>query len=235
MPGKITIYKTFLIAQINYVASIFTPSDEQLAILESKMERFVTKGFSLAKDRIYAPTSEGGLGLFKLKDFITALQCGWTKRAIASVNDNWKYTMATLAGGDVCYSVIDRFTMNKVGSILGNLVTSFCMFKEPYCKVGNNFLGMQIYCNKSFGYGRGMVNKLDEEFFSITELGQNRDRILKVTWLDLTVLGVLNGKAEVEDIIGCRLTNEKYGILVRYIQYSKKEILEGGRESNASA
>jgi hypothetical protein len=228
LPGKITIYKTFLISQINYVASIFTPNDEQLMCLENKMERFVTKGFSLSKDRIYAPISEGGLGLFKLKDFITALQCGWTKRAVTSINDNWKYTLATLAGGDVCNVVADRFTMSNVGSTFGNLVTSFCKFKEAYCQVGNNFMGMQPYCNNAFGYGRGMANKLDEEFFSITELGQNRDRILKITWLDLTVQGELKGKAEVEYAIGCRLTNEKYGFLVNTYNIALKKYWKDG-------
>ncbi len=182
LPGKITIYKTFLISQINYVASIFTPNEEQLICLENKMEHFVTKGFSLSKERIYAPVSEGGLGLFKLKDFITALQCGWIKRAVTSVNDNWKYTLATLAGGDVYNVVADRFTMSNIGSTLGNLVTSFCKFREAYCQVDNNFMCMQLYCNNAFGHGRGMANKLDEEFFSVTELGQNRDRLLNIMW-----------------------------------------------------
>jgi hypothetical protein len=229
LPGKITIYKTFLISQINYVASIFTPNEEQLVCLENKLELFVTKGFSLSKDRIYAPVSEGGLGLFKLQDFITALQCGWIKRAVTSINDNWKHTIATLAGGDVCNVVADRFTMDTIGSTLGNLVISFCKFKEAYCRVGNNFMSMQLYCNNAFGYGRGMVNKLDENFFSITELGQDRDRLLKITWLDLTVQGILKGKDDVEYAIGCRLTNEKYNLLSSTYNIARKKygIMDG--------
>jgi hypothetical protein len=53
---------------------------------------------------------------------------------------------------------------------------------------------------------------------------------LKVTWLDLTVLGVLKGKAEVEDIIGCRLTNEKYGNLVNTYNIAKKKYWKEGEK-----
>jgi hypothetical protein len=67
-----------------------------------------------------------------------------------------------------------------------------------------------------------MVNKLDEEFFSITELGQNRDRLLNITWLDLTVHGELKGKAGVEYALGCSLTNEKYGFLANTYNIARK-------------
>jgi hypothetical protein len=68
-----------------------------------------------------------------------------------------------------------------------------------------------------------MVNKLDEEFFSITELGQNRDRLLKITWLDLTVHGELKGKAGVEYALGSSLTNEKYGFLANTYNIARKK------------
>jgi hypothetical protein len=125
--------------------------------------------------------------------------------------------------------------MLNVGTVLGKLIKSFCVFKEAYGKVGNNFMGMQIYCNNSFGYGRGMISKLDEDFFSITELGHNRDRLLKITWLDLTVMGELKGKIEVEDITGCRLTNEKYGNLVNAYNIAKRKYGKEGEKTTPLA
>ncbi len=47
LPGKITVYKTFLLSQINYVAAALSPSDEILNSLKRKMELFVTKGLSI--------------------------------------------------------------------------------------------------------------------------------------------------------------------------------------------
>ena len=66
LPGKIPVYKTLLIPQINYIATILTPPKETRNILNNMMEKFVTKGLSIAKNRLYANTAEGGLGLFDL-------------------------------------------------------------------------------------------------------------------------------------------------------------------------
>ncbi len=81
LPGKIVVYKTFLIPQLNYIASVLTPSINVLSTLEKKLESFVTRGLSIAKSKIYAPVKEGGLGLFILRDFISSLQCNWIKRS----------------------------------------------------------------------------------------------------------------------------------------------------------
>jgi hypothetical protein len=47
LPGKITVYKTFLLSQINYIAAALLPSEEILSSLERKMELFVTRGLSI--------------------------------------------------------------------------------------------------------------------------------------------------------------------------------------------
>jgi hypothetical protein len=53
------------------------------------MENFVTKGITIARDRIYRPIHEGGLGLIPLEQYIQGLHCSWFKRA---------YTMAKTIG-----------------------------------------------------------------------------------------------------------------------------------------
>jgi hypothetical protein len=71
--GKIAIYKSLFIPQINYVATIFTPSVDTISDLEKIMEKFVLKGFNIAVNRCYLPIVKGGIGMFKLKDFISRL------------------------------------------------------------------------------------------------------------------------------------------------------------------
>jgi hypothetical protein len=89
LTAKISIYKSLLLPQINYVASVFAPTGEILTHLENSIEQFVLKGINIAKDRVYLPVDRGGLGLFRLTDFISALQCSWIKRTYHSLNDNW--------------------------------------------------------------------------------------------------------------------------------------------------
>ena len=91
LQGKITVYKTLLMPQLNYIGTILTPDRDTLVEIEQMMERFVTSGFQIAKSRLYVPANLGGIGLFQLETFINALQCTWIKRAFENCNDNWKY------------------------------------------------------------------------------------------------------------------------------------------------
>jgi hypothetical protein len=202
LPGKITIYKTFLLSQINYIATIMTPSQETIDSLEEKMEKFVVKGFSLSADKIYSPVKAGGLGMFKLGDFIVSLQCSWIKRCAQSCNDNWKYRLANLSGGDVSMLSNDNITRNAVGNTLSCLVNSYSHFKSKYATLGNNYLTVPIYCNPAFGYDRGNRKKLDDEFFGIAHPGPYRDRVLKLTWDSLVINGIFLTKPELEVILG---------------------------------
>ncbi len=99
LTGKLSVYKSLILPQLNYVAAIMTPDDQQVNQIEKAMESFVTKGFSIAKERLYLPVNEGGLGMFKLLDFIRGLQCNWFKRCHNLVNDNWRATLTKLGGG----------------------------------------------------------------------------------------------------------------------------------------
>ncbi len=188
LTGKISIYKSLLLPQINYVASIITPSDAILAQLELIMERFVTRGLNISSRKCYTPVDKGGLGMFKLRDFIASLQCSWIKRCYHSVNDNWRSKLIECGGGDITKLVADEWMKNRVGPILRNIATSFSMFKENYSKLANNYKQMQVYGNNAFGYGRGMKNKLDEDFFGI-DLNlsiETRKKLITTTWDTIT-------------------------------------------------
>jgi hypothetical protein len=50
LPGRITIYKTLLMPQLNYIATILTPTNEILDRLSHIFEGFVTKGLTFQKN-----------------------------------------------------------------------------------------------------------------------------------------------------------------------------------------
>jgi hypothetical protein len=140
LPGKIVVYKTFLILQINYLTAVLTPGAEKIQTLEKKMVAFVTKGINFSKNKIYAAVREGGLGLFNPTDFIFSLQCNWIKRSYRNITDNWKYRLATTSGGNILDLACDRKTIDNSGTVLNNIISSFCLFKQQFTKMGNNFL-----------------------------------------------------------------------------------------------
>ena len=54
LPGKITVYKTLLLPQLNYIASILTPTENMLNEISKIMENFVTQGLNIAKNPLYS-------------------------------------------------------------------------------------------------------------------------------------------------------------------------------------
>jgi hypothetical protein len=158
------VYKTVLLPQINYIASVLTPSKDTIVNLSTIMENFVCKGFNIAKNRLYMKPKEGGLGLFNLEIFINALQCTWIKRIINSCNDNWKIDL-WLASDCNIEQIYRIDTENIVGSTLKNIVFSFKKFCVNFVSINQNFRKICIFENDSFGFGRNMQTKFDSEFF----------------------------------------------------------------------
>ena len=52
LTGKITVYKTLLLPQLNYIGTILMPDQETLSEISDLIENFVTQGFQIAKKRL---------------------------------------------------------------------------------------------------------------------------------------------------------------------------------------
>jgi hypothetical protein len=177
------------------------------------MEGFVLGGLSMARDRIYKKVGEGGLGLFTLSDFISALQCTWIKRCVQSVNDNWRYRLALYGNGNPTLVVNDGIVREELGTVLNNLIDSFCKFKGKYSIIENNYMHMPIYWNPGFGYGRGLMHKLDEHFFEINGDMAKRNLVVGITWNSLSNNGWLLSRVEIHARHGIFFTEEKFQLL----------------------
>jgi hypothetical protein len=235
LPGRITIYKTLLIPQINYIATILTPPEQTIRTLQTKMEKFVLGSLTMAKDRIYRPVGVGGLGLFNLKDFVAALQCSWFKRCSLSINDNWRYRLALYGNGNPLLVVNDRKTKEENGLVLNNIIESFSYFKSKFAQADNNFMVSPFYCNDAFGYGRGLINKLDEVFFDCYGNNTLRNSLLSLTWKDLVTNGVFLTREEIFTRFNITLLQDKYNTLKQVYDIALRKYYKvGADESNLS-
>jgi hypothetical protein len=66
-----------------------------------------------AAKKLYTPLSEGGLGLIKINDYITALQCSWVKRLTQHWGDNCRYDFKKKCYGNPL--IADKFTFTVRG------------------------------------------------------------------------------------------------------------------------
>jgi hypothetical protein len=134
IPGRISVIKNLLIPQLNYLACFLDPSLRILNAIQETLDSFVLQGMQVSRDRRYLSPKNGGLGLFKLKSFITALKCSWIKRAISKNIDNWRYDLKSLApGGNI--SLLHTHDVKKTDHpILYNMVNAFVEFRNALCK-----------------------------------------------------------------------------------------------------
>jgi len=234
LPGKITIYKTLLIPQINFIASILTPTNRFFTDIELEMEKFVTKGYNISADRIYKNVANGGIGLFNLRNFVTALQVSWIKRASMNTNDNWKGTLTELSNGNV-FELCFRNLEPRLGLALNNIVESFLKFKTRFRTYGNNYLGEVIFDSDLFGTGRGQINKFDDLFFGEELMNTHGDRIRNLKYSELMVNGALVGFDEFEFISGFRVNRQKYSALKNALERAKRKYGESDAEIQSVA
>ncbi len=75
--GRISVCKTFMLSQIGYLGCIITPTAGQLNRLQKLLDDFCTGSARVSNKKIYLPPNAGGLGLIKLTDYISSLQCSW--------------------------------------------------------------------------------------------------------------------------------------------------------------
>jgi hypothetical protein len=101
--GRIVIAKTFLIAQLNYIACWLPVPDGILTNIQTQIDNFCLGPLNVARSRLYLPPEKGGLGLFDLKKFILAQNCSWIKRASDLCIDNWRYDITTACPGNNIY------------------------------------------------------------------------------------------------------------------------------------
>ena len=99
------------------------PSRDTVRLLSSLMENFVTNGITFARDRIYRPYRDGGLGMIPLEHYIQGLHCSWFKRANMAMNDNWIYDLYKASNGDLINIKIGH-TSGEIGAVLIDLVSS---------------------------------------------------------------------------------------------------------------
>ncbi len=85
-----------------------------------------------------------------------------------------------------------------------------------------------LFCNDAFGFGRGLINKLDDAFFECHGNSALRNSLLGITWKDLSTNGAFFSRAEILIRHNIPLTLAKYNILKQVYHISVGEVARGG-------
>jgi len=178
--GKIMVYKTLILPQIAYYATIINPTEEQISQINSRIENFVMKAEKISKRNLYLPVTEGGYGLFDIYTYIQGLRLGFLKRALTNTNDNWKFDFVT--------NYTDVFTGTGTNEVEGNagfyqnsLYQSAIRYTNAYYNSGANFITTPIKNNTAIQY-------FERQFGALVPVQEEQeDRLNQLTFKDIMV------------------------------------------------
>jgi Reverse transcriptase (RNA-dependent DNA polymerase) len=178
LPGRISIAKTYLVSQINYLGCILHISDELLNDIQQLINNFVRKNLRISEERMHADPGKGGLGMFKLNEFLDAQKVAWIFRAKKLTIDNWRYDIAAKSpNNDPLFFRHDDADRNS--PILRGIGHSYERFYEKFTLHNNNYKESYIFRNGAFGN-----IKIDEQFFGKNFFEAHRIRIRTLKFSD---------------------------------------------------
>jgi hypothetical protein len=134
------------------------------------------------------PQNEGGLGLIKVSEFITSLQCAWVKRVTQHWGDNWRYDLKLKCYGNPLIADATTFDQNE-NPILYNLCKSFGMLRTAFTQKDDNYKKALILRNPFFRRGRGDAGILCENFFGTRNNLEQNKILAKLKYEDFFVRG----------------------------------------------
>jgi hypothetical protein len=162
LPGRITIAKTMLYSQINYLGCFLPINSRIMGEYELIIEHFVKGRLSIAKTRIYKPICMGGLGLFKIEDFLNA-RVAWIRRA-QTIDDRWKIMLYYNSYGSV-FNLRSQEFSHLEGPCLSAIVSSYEKFLKEFTKTKENFWDAYIYNNSALTLALRGNRTLDNRSF----------------------------------------------------------------------
>jgi hypothetical protein len=147
LPGRITVAKTFLVSQLNYVGCFLVPSQATLDRIQLIINTYVKGNINISQSRIQTRVEDGGLGMFNLKDFLSAQMCSWIGRAYRNQIDNWRYDLKLAAPGNNISLIRPCDLDPDLNPILHGIVCAYREFYSHFTKCNKNWRQAIIFDN----------------------------------------------------------------------------------------
>ncbi len=125
--GRISIVKTLLIPQLNYVGCILSPSRQVVDNIQTLLDEFALNGLRISKDRYYLPPAEGGLGLIHIGTFLMAQKCTGSSECtqILLITGDYGYESTARVRTSLYYGALTLIVV-RAGSYIISLRLMIC-------------------------------------------------------------------------------------------------------------
>jgi hypothetical protein len=182
LPGRITIAKTFLISQLNYLGCFLKPSQRIISDIQVILDNFVKKNLNIASDRISQPTDSGGLGMLNISDFLASQRCMWIARAHNFPIDNWRFDLKCLAPSNNILLLRTGDVDKNCHPILYNLVEDYSDFYGKFTAVNSNYKSAFIFDNQSIKCTPNLTHTINCSTFGRAFYNRYKTQIRNLTF-----------------------------------------------------
>ena len=100
LKGKITIMKTLILPQIQFLFSMIYIPQDVLETIDKMLFNYLwdNKRAKIKRTTIIAKIEDGGLGMIDVHEIHNAAKCSWIKRLLDETNSKWKITTLQMLG-----------------------------------------------------------------------------------------------------------------------------------------
>jgi exonuclease III len=203
--GRINIAKTMLYSQVNYLGCFLRMDPEVETAIESKIKNYVKANLRIAENRIFLPVEQGGLGLFRIHEFLDSQRCMWIKRA-KKIDELWKILLYIRSPNNIfCINTSNFCEMTE--TFFFDLARCNETLMAQHTRLNKNFLQGYILNNKAFTVGfrdRTGLRNLD------ISNDDNRIRLSNLKFSDITDQGVLKTRQQLINQFNFRFTDRDW-------------------------
>jgi hypothetical protein len=146
LPGQINIIKSLLISPVNHLGCFLMPKHNTCAAIQKSLDDCALGKFRVSRNRTCLPTDYGGLGFFKLDEFLASQQCTWVLKADKSKRDNWRCDLYSAALGN-CLSLSPRSVNPNLHPIIHGIGSSFERIRVCHDSTNENYLHATVMQN----------------------------------------------------------------------------------------
>jgi hypothetical protein len=218
LPGRLQIAKTMLYSQLNYLGCFLPFSKEITTNWEKMIFNYVAGNLKIGQQRVFSPVSMGGLGLFRIEDFLDAQKIRWTLYCYNNIDADWKSIIHKTSIQNVFRT--DTVLVDSQSPIIGTVKNAFEKFKKKFCNVGNNYKKMSIFGEKLF-----TVSPRNLDFFGLEDLNmvtdlRIRERLSTIKINDLCDGNEVIGLDQFERFLGGQVPVPLFRKLVKIVRLS---------------
>ncbi len=209
LPGRVSIAKTFLYSQINYLGCFLPISEEKINMFETLIEDYVRGPLNISQDRMTLTREEGGVGLFKISIYLAGQICTWAKRA-QSLDDNWKLRLYAKSYGSALNIRSGKFDP-VTEPIISNIAKNFTIFIGKLSTTKRNIKESYVLENDAVTFEGENGGRITEEFFGDDDFNGQMRKIG-----NLKVSDIIKDDGE---IVSYKVFSERTNIRIREAKY----------------